>query len=442
MERIPPQDLGIERSLLGSILVDPSILCQAIIELSPDDFSDILNGEIFEVIKDANEKGIPIDILSIANYLKTHPKFNKKENIEITLTELYDNVATTTSIDHYIKIIKLKSVARKMINYSEEIKKIARQSQDIESLVSSVEKGLFDIIIKDCREKARPIGEILKEVSRECAEARPNEISGIPCGFKEIDFLTCGFQPGDLIILGGRTSHGKTSFALSCMLNMAKQGFPCYYSNFESRDKNLGRRILSMEGKTNLVKMKNGYLKSEERDFVVKVSDNMQKLPVIIEDNFDVNIYELYAKSRLFKIKYNIQVVFVDYLQLISRECYKSNMSTNDRVGLVTRGLKKIAKELDVPVIALSQVSRPSKLAIKSKSHRPNLEDLRDSGEIEQHADLVMFVHREWLFKKEEDDLKNKAEIIIAKQRDGPVGIVDVKFQAECVRYHDEVDGW
>jgi replicative DNA helicase len=435
-DRSPPFALDIENSLLGTILIDENLACEAISRLNEDDFYNTGNRIIFKSIKEMIDKKIPTSGPSLTNYLKDHGNLLSAGG-EPHIAELFDEVATSREIDHYIEVLEKKSLGRKIINVSAEMRQIAYTSETSQELSSKAESMLYDAIKNRSHGDIVKIDSIIPGEYEQCINRKPRQLSGIPCGFDKIDVLTCGFQPGDLIIIGGRPSNGKTSFSLSCILNMALARYKILYFTLESGKEALTRRVLGQVGQINLIKMKNGYMDGSERSRFHDAAQSGLELPIYIDDSYGLSAYDISAKVRFAIMQLEINVVFVDYLQLINKDIYGKHISTNDATARISRSLKEIAKEANVPVVALSQLHRGMKDK-KKKVDSPRLDDLRDSGAIEQDADVVIFVHRPELYDTEDETLKNQAEIIIAKQRDGPIGMIPFVFKKDCAQFQQE----
>jgi replicative DNA helicase len=438
---IPPQSLDIERSLIASILYNTENACEAFIKIQDNDFYSNSNMIIFATLKKMFEKEIPFNELTLIEILKNRGELERAGG-EGYIQELCNSIASSTSIQHFIEVIKHKSMARKLISACSEISNIAYSSEDKDELISESNKIFYESTREAENMSTVRIGDMIPEEVKRCVEREYNTISGISSGFNGIDIITAGFQLKDLIIIGGRPSNGKTSLALIMMMNIAENGFPCVYFTLESNKSALIKRIIALKSKINLIKTRRGCMSDEEKTTFSSVGNSICGLPIFIDESYGLSVNDLHAKTRLLKIKNNIQVVFIDYLQLFNKEIYGKNLSTADKTGLVSRGLKNIGKELDMPIIALSQLHRLEK-TFKKKNHRPSLDTLRDSGAIEQDADVVMLVHREELYNEDDDTLKGKAEVNIAKQRDGPIGIVDFGFEKSCARFYElDKEGW
>jgi replicative DNA helicase len=441
-ERILPQALDMEKSLLGSIILDSQLACEAFSVVVEDDFYFTANKIIFRTIKEMQNKNIPMDDISIVNYLRDKGEL-ASVGYEPYIAELINNVATSTSIKYYVEALKHKAMARKVISAAAEIQSLAYKAESIDELAGGAEEILFKQTQSIEKNEMKSLGEIIPIEMTYCLEKKYAEITGYGTGFEKVDKITCGFRRKDLIIIGGRPSNGKTAFALSCALKMALRGIRILYFTLESNKEALARRVLSSASQVNLIKMSNGYMKHEEKERFQSACIGNLELPIIIDDSYDLSTSDIRSKGRYAISKYGIELIVIDYLQLIKKDHYGKNMSTNDKTGMITRDLKMIAKDLNVPMVVLSQLHRIDKKT-KAKNHAPRLDDLRDSGSIEQDADMVLLVHREELYDKDDEALKNKADVDIAKNKDGPIGIVDFIFNKEFAQYieDDETHGF
>jgi replicative DNA helicase len=435
-ERIPPQAIDIEKSLLGSIIIDVQCACDAFTELTEDDFYSINNMTIFKNLKEMFEKNIPFreDVLSIANYLKSKGELNTCGG-EPYLGELISNIATSSSVTHYISVLKQKSLSRGLISASTEISNIAHRAENSEELLKKSEDIFFKAVTNNVKESVVSFKELIPGIVQKCLDKKPGEFTGIPTGFSKLDKLICGIENQQLVYLGGRTSNGKTALAQIIMMNMAIMGYRCAYFTFESNKFDFGRRCLGMASQINFFKLRRGYMDSNDRAIFAQNGPVLADLPIFIDESYDLTVQDLRSKITSLKIKHGIDIAFIDYIQLINRGNIEKNKSTNDQVSYVSRSLKNIAKHVNIPIIALSQLSRIDEKSRK-KDFTPRLKDLRDSGSLEQDGDVVMLIHRESLYNPDEGNV-NQGELIVAKQREGDIGSIMLGFEKQCARYYE-----
>ncbi|MCX8029843.1 MAG: replicative DNA helicase [Brevinematales bacterium] len=438
-----PHDVEAEKACLGAVIVDNEKMSKIIDILKEDHFYLDKHKDIFRAIMELYDDKIPIDIITLQNKLK---EMGKLEDIGIAyLSSLLDSIPATTNIEYYASIIYEKYVLRSIIRVSYEIIDIAmKENVDINEVVEMTERKLLEAI--DVRRhydyyKLRDIVvETLKGIQRLVKEK--TLYTGIPSGYKAIDDMTGGFQRGDLIVIAGRPGMGKTAFALNLCLNMAKgdpeRGIPprrVLMFSLEMTKEQLVQRLLSSESKINQKDLREGRIKESDWEALLEAAIRLSSLDIIIDDTPSASIVDIKSKSRkIFAKEKGVDAIVIDYLQSIEVPKGVSVIrSRNEEIGFVSRSLKALAKELNVPVIVLSQLSRSVEKRIDK---RPILSDLRESGNIEQDADIVAFLYRDEYYNPSTDK-KNLVEVIIAKQRNGPVGTVELMFIKETSKFEN-----
>lgn len=424
--RLPPQSLDSEKAVLGAIMLRPIAMQEVDDIISVDSFYAEKHSIIYRAMTELALNNEPIDLLSLSNKLKDK-KLLDKIGGNTYLTELVDMVPSSTNIKHYALIVEKKSLLRKLIEVSDDVNAIAFEERDepIEDILDQAEKKMFSVTnvskgakfvsIKNTLEGAWERLEKLHETK--------DSLRGIPTGYKDLDNMLAGLQNSDLIILAARPSMGKTTLALDIVRHAAtKHNIPVGIFSLEMSAQQLADRMLSAESRVNAWNLRTGRL-STDNEFA-KIRDSLDKLakaPIYIDDQAGNSIVKMRSVARRLKSEHGLGLIVVDYLQLMSTN--KNFDSMVNQVTEISRSLKGLARELDVPVLALSQLSR----AVESRGGRPRLSDLRDSGSIEQDADVVMFIHREDKYNAD-SDRPNIAEILIEKHRNGPVGKVDLFF--------------
>jgi len=432
MERVPPQNIDAEKSVLGSILLDRDALIEVSGWLLPTHFYDERHVAIYQTILELFESGLPIDLVTVSDRLKKK-KMLSKVGGRAYLAELASFVPTAANAVEYGNIVKETATRRGLISSSSEITKLAfDESLALPEVVDRSETLLFNIAQEGIQSNFVHIKELLKDAYERAAHAKESDdYSGISTGFKELDVLLGGFQKSDLIVLAARPSVGKTALALDMMRHAAlieKKNvafFSLEMSNMQIMD-----RLLGMQSGIPFWEIRTNKLNEEK---VVKLANTMGELAdanIFIDDSPGQNINQIRTKARRLALEQGIDIIFVDYLQLMHGNTKESRAL---EVGEVSQGLKNLAKELDVPVVALSQLSRAIELR---QNRRPQLSDLRESGSIEQDADVVIFLDREETWNPDTEK-KGSAEVFVAKHRNGPTGIVELAFIKEIASFRN-----
>lgn len=431
--RVPPQSIESEQAVLGSIMLRPGALIEIADRLSPDAFYSEKHKKIYDAMFELSSKNEPIDIVSLSHHLK------QKKVLEIIggaryLTELSQTVPSSTNIGYYADIVEQKYSLRRLIDAADHLAEIGFNSgaKPIEEILDEAEKEIF--AISDGPKRAKYIalkdtlGEAWSRVER--LHEKKGELRGVPTGFKAMDEMLSGFQPSDLIILAARPSMGKTTFALDiARLAATRHNVGIGIFSLEMSSQQLVDRMLAAESRVNAWNLRTGNLSADHEFGRLRDSlDRLAKAPIFIDDQPSSSIVHIRSVARRLKAEHNIGLVIIDYLQLMTTT--KNYDSVVNQVTEISRSLKALARELDVPVIALSQLSR----AVEARGGKPRLSDLRDSGSIEQDADIVMFIHREDKYN-ENSDRPNIAEILIEKHRNGPTGKVELYFDDKTTSF-------
>ena len=424
-QRLPPQSLEAEVSVLGGILLENEALNRVLEVIREGDFYRESHRTIFSAFLELYERSEPADLITLSEVLKKREEFEAVGGIEY-LNSLVNSVATAANITYYAKIIKEKSILRKLINRATEIiSQGYADSGDVDEFLDRAERSIFEISEDRVRPSFFPIKDIIKSSFKtiEKLYEKRQLITGVPTGFTRLDELTSGLQPSDLIIVAGRPSMGKTAFALNIAQHAAIQGgTPSAIFSLEMAKEQLALRMLCSEAKVDAHRLRGGFLGEADWPKLTRAAGNLSEAPIFIDDTPGLTALEMRAKSRRLKAEKKLGLVIVDYLQLMRGRAASDNRE--QEISDISRSLKALAKELTVPVIALSQLNRRVE---ERGDKRPQLADLRESGAIEQDADVIIFLYREEIYNRSENN-KGKAEIIIGKQRNGPTDKFELAF--------------
>ena len=436
IKHVPPHNLEAEAAVLGAILINPKSMDKVVEILEPEFFYSPQNQLIYEAILTLFNQNKPIDGLSLAEYFRSRNKLDDIGGVEY-LGELGLDTVLSSNIEYYAEIIKENALKRKLINAGTTIIDEVFKNPEAETSLEIAEKTIFEISQQKSSQDVQLITDLLKETVDKIEYRYDNKGSytGVPSGYYDLDDLLAGFQKSDLIILAARPSMGKTAFALNIAQNIGiVQKIPVLIFSLEMSALQLTQRILVSEAEVDSQRVRTGDLDDSHWQ---KLVDNMSEIhasPILIDDKSGLTVSEIRAKARRVKMKYpDLGMIIIDYLQLIDD---KTNLDRTQAISTISRGLKSLARELNVPIIALSQLSRKVE---DRQDKRPMLSDLRESGAIEQDADVVMFVHREGYYDKANPELKNKAQIIVAKQRNGPTGDVDLLFFDSLTKFKNKM---
>jgi replicative DNA helicase len=428
-----PSNIEAERSILGAILLDNTVCNQAIELLRREDFFLDSHRRIFDKMVALTERGSPIDLITLSDELRRAAEFEQIGGATY-IASLIDGVPRTDTIEHYAKIVKSKGQLRKLITASNQI--IAScfdEEDDPDVIIDRAEQMIFQIAEDRVRQGFQYIGEVAQRRLEQIEQmaGRPEMITGVPTGFTDFDQMTSGLQRQDLIIIAARPSMGKTALALNMAQYAAKNGNTVGIFSLEMSAEQLVSRLLCSEARVDAHRLRTGYLNREEWARLADALRRLCETQVFIDDTPGTTVLEMRAKSRRLKAEHRLDLLIIDYLQLMSGR--GRNESRQQEVSQISRDLKGLAKELDVPVMALSQLSR----ATETRSdHRPQLSDLRESGSIEQDADVVCFIYREEVYNQS-DENRGVAELIVGKQRNGPTGTAQLAFLKEFTRFEN-----
>ncbi|WP_416199173.1 replicative DNA helicase [Sporanaerobacter sp.] len=430
--RIPPHSLEAEQSVLGAMIIDKEAINTAVETIRPEDFYKEANKEIYETILELYNRNEPVDLITLSEELKKRGTLENVGGINY-LTSLSGSVATTANVKYYCDIVEEKSILRRLIKSCDEIiTKSFEDAEEVNSIIERAEKSIFDITQGRNNEGFSPIKEVLLDSFSRIEEMSMNEggLTGLTTGFLDIDEKLSGLQKSDLILLAARPSMGKTALGLNIALNSAIKGngHVAIFS-LEMSKEQLVQRMLSSVSHVNLQKIISGRLDEDEWVKIVQAMGPLSSTNIFIDDTPGISIMEMKAKCRKLKIEKGLDLVVVDYLQLMQSD--SPSESRQQEISSISRGLKALAKEMECPVLALSQLSRAPELR---SDHRPILSDLRESGAIEQDADIVMFLYRDEYYN-EDTDKKNIGEVIIAKHRNGPTGTVELLWMGQFTKF-------
>ncbi len=429
--RSMPQNLDAEQSVLGSMLIDKTAIAQAVEVLNAEDFYRDTHKVIFSAIRDLYQKDTPIDMITLLDYLRSTEKLEEAGGITY-ITEISNSVPTTANISSYIQIVEDKSTLRKLIRTSTEIIEQSYNKQDnVEAVMDLAEKRIFGLSQTKNSSDFEPMNVVLERGFLEIERMFNNkgDTTGVPSGFKDLDDKTSGFQSGDMVLIAARPSMGKTTFVLNLAQHAAlRAGKKIAIFSLEMSKEQLAYKLLCAEANVDMLRLRTGNLEDKDWESIARASGPLAAAKIFIDDTAGISVMEMRSKCRRLKIEHGIDMIIIDYLQLMSG----SNPDNRQQeVSEISRSIKAIAKEMKCPVIALSQLSRAPE---QRADHRPMLSDLRESGSIEQDADLVMFLYRDEYYNKETEE-KNVAECIIAKQRNGPVGTVRLAWLGQYSKF-------
>jgi len=438
-DRLPPQAVETEMAVIGAMLIESQAVLKAIEVLDDGNFYKSAHAKIFSAIVSLFEKNEAIDVITLSEELT---KRNELEDIggSYYLTECISKVTTAANIDYHCKIVLEKYLLRKLISIATQITQDAYEGQEeAHVILDKSEQKIFEISEKKLKRGFEPINDILKETFKviESYSERKGAVIGVPSGFDELDKMTSGFQKSDFIVIAGRPSMGKTALSLNIARHASIEAkIPVAVFSLEMSNYQLAMRMLCSEAKISSHKLRTGYIGEDDWQKLSLCVGSLAEAPIFIDDSATLDILELRSKARRFKAEKDIGMVIIDYLQLLQGP--PGSESRQQEISAISRSLKAMAKEIDVPVIALSQLSRA--VETRGGDRRPILADLRESGAIEQDADVVLFIYRPWVYmtEKEREDNeteKGHAEIIIGKQRNGPVGKIDLTFLDDYARF-------
>jgi replicative DNA helicase len=423
-----------EQSVLGGILLENEAINKVAEHITEEDFYRESHRKIFLSMLELFEKNEPIDLITLTDVLK---KKNHLEDVggAAYLSSLVDNIATASNIAYYAKIVREKAILRRLVSAATEIvTKGYEDSEDVEDLLDQAERSIFEITEKQIRPSFFDLKTILKESFKtiERLYEKKEFVTGVPTGFAEIDRLTAGLQPADLIVVAGRPSMGKTAFCLNIAQYAAiEANIPVAVFSLEMSKEQIALRMLCSEGRVDAQKLRRGFLEKEDWQKLIRAIDALSQAPIFIDDTPALTALEMKAKARRLKAEHKLGLIIVDYLQLMRGKGGSDNRE--QEISDISRSLKALAKELNLPIVALSQLNRRVE---DRPNKRPQLADLRESGAIEQDADVIAFIYRDELYNRSEDNPnKGTAEIMVGKQRNGPTGDIKLTFVDKYTRF-------
>ena len=438
-----PHNLEAEKAVIGSVFINNGIIDSLIEIITPEDFYSNSYGVLFNAMLNLHEKNQPIDMLTVSEFLKKEKTLDKIGGITF-ISEIIDEIPSAANAVHYAKIVKEKSILREVIKTSTEvIESCYNEPEAIDEFLDNIEKKFFELSENRFDTTFSPIKSLIWDAMETIQNIYENKypVSGVPSGFYKLDEMTNGFQPSDLIIVAGRPSMGKTALCLNIATHIGiEKKMPVAFFSLEMSKEQLAYRLLSSETGISSHQIRTGMIPKSDWNRLSTVAGNISEGKIFIDDTPAMTILEIRAKARRLKAQEDIQVIIVDYLQLI-RGLTRTD-SREREISEISRSLKNLARELKIPVIALSQLNRGVELR---SDKRPQLSDLRESGAIEQDADVIIFIYRDEVYHKDREDNKGTAELIIGKQRNGPTGKIDLLFDKHTTTFknlakNDEID--
>ncbi len=435
-QNIPPQNIEAEQSVIGSILLENEALLKAVEVLRPEDFYRESHRQIYQCLLELFERNEPADLITLTENLKKKKKIEEIGGASY-LAEISEKIPTAANIEYYAKIVRQKSILRNLIHSASEIvTKATSAEEEVEDILDYSEKTIFQISEFQIKPSFYALKDILKSTFKDIEKLYEKKqlITGVPTGYTDLDSMTSGFQPSDLIIVAGRPSMGKTAFALNIAQNAATEGnVATAIFSLEMSKEQLSMRMLCSEARVDNHKLRSGFIAESEWGKLSMAAGKLADSKIYIDDTPGISVFEMRAKARRLQAEHGLGLIMVDYLQLMSGSKGRSD-SREQEISEISRSLKALAKELNVPVIALSQLNR--RLEDRTDK-RPHMADLRESGAIEQDADVIIFIYRDEVYHPDTEESKGKAEIIIGKQRNGPTGEVILTFINEYTRFEN-----
>lgn len=436
--RLPPQNIEAEQSILGGVLLDNEAIYKAIENLTEEDFYKPSHQKIFRALIALSEKGEPADLVTLTQQLREMGSLNEVGGSSYLAT-LINTVPTAANIPYYAKIVHEKAVLRKLISVASEIiHRGYEETANLEEFLDSTERSIFDISNRRFKEGFTPIRDIVKSSFKviEHLYEKKQTITGVACGFDEIDKLTSGWQNSDLIVIAGRPSMGKTALVLNMTQHASiETKIPTAYFSLEMSKEQLVMRMLTSIAKVDASRLRIGKLNETDWPKLTKAAGQLSEAPIFIDDSPSLSVLEIRAKCRRLKVEHQVGLVVIDYLQLMRG--HARSESREKEISEISRGLKGLAKELTIPVIAISQLNR----AVENRNDkRPIMADLRESGAIEQDADIIAFIYRDEVYNRD-SDWKGTAEVLISKQRSGPTGMARLAFLQQFTKFENLARG-
>ena len=434
IKRVMPHSVEAEQSVVGAMLMDKDAIMTAAEIVSGADFYQSAYGVIFDSMVELFNEGKPVDLITLQERLKEKDVPAEIASLEF-VKDLVTAVPTSANVKYYAEIVAEKSLMRKLIRLNEEIANTCYAGKEpLEAILENTEKSVFELLQRRNTGDYVPIRQVVMNALERIEKASKNKgtVTGIPTGFIDLDYKLSGLQPSDLILVAARPSMGKTAFVLNSAQYVAfKKNKAVAIFSLEMSKEQLVNRLFSLESQVDAQSLRTGNMKDSDWEKLIEGAGVIGKSKLIIDDTPGISISELRSKCRKYKLEHGLDIIIIDYLQLMTGSVGRSSESRQQEISEISRALKGLARELNVPVIALSQLSR----AVESRpDKRPMLSDLRESGAIEQDADVVMFIYRDEYYNKD-SEFKKQAEIIIAKQRNGPVGTVNLAWLGEYTKF-------
>ncbi|HOK49754.1 MAG TPA: replicative DNA helicase [Sedimentibacter sp.] len=430
--RIPPHNAEAEQTVLASCMIDHSAVEKVVNILNYDDFYFEANKEIYDSIKQIHMQNIPVDAVTVFEELKKRGKIDYIGGFEYLAT-LTENIITSKSVEAYCNIIKEKATLRKLISVSQEIiEKSYKEDDDVQKIIELAEQRIFSVSQNRSINTFSEIKEVLMTVFNQLEERAKTGggITGLSTGYTDLDKMTSGLQKSDLILIAARPSMGKTALALNIAMNVVKNGASVALFSLEMSKEQYVQRIISQESMVDSTKLRTGSLDDDDWTRIINTMSMISNCKIYIDDTPSVTLYEMMSKCRRLKIEKGLDLIVVDYLQLMTDG--RGTENRQQEISNISRGLKSLARELNCPVVALSQLTRAPE---HRTDHRPVMADLRESGSIEQDADVVMMLYRDEYYNKEESEKKGITDVIITKQRNGPVGTVELAWIGQYTKF-------
>ncbi len=433
LKRVLPHSIEAEQSVIGAMIMDKDAIVAAAEIITEEDFYSKQCGMLFEAMVELNDEGKPVDSVTLQDRLREKDVPPEVSSLEF-IRDLLNTLPTSAHIKHYANIVAEKAMLRRLIKLNEEIANACYAGKDsLENILEDTEKRVFNLIQRRNTDGFVPIRQIVMNAMDQIEKASKNKgnVTGIATGFIDLDYRTAGMQPSDLVLIAARPSMGKTAFVLNIAQHVAfKLEQTVAIFSLEMSKEQLVNRLFSLESKVDAQKLRTGNLSDNDWEKLIETAGVIGKSNLIIDDTPGITIGEMRSKCRKYKLEYGLKMIIIDYLQLMSGSGGR-NDSRQQEISDISRSLKALARELSVPVLALSQLSR----AVEQRpDHRPMLSDLRESGAIEQDADVVMFIYRDDYYNKDTEK-KGIAEIIVAKQRNGPIGTTELVWLPEYTKF-------
>ena len=433
IKRIPPHSLEAEKSVIGSMLMSRDAVITACEILNKDDFYEQQYGVLFEAMRELNEAGKPVDVVTLQDRLREKDVPPEVADMAF-VADILSSVPTSANVRSYAEIVSQKATLRRLIKVTGNIENECYLGKtDMQTILEKTEKDIFEVLQQRTTDQEVPIKDVVMDTLEriEKASRMKSQVTGLPTGFLDLDYKTSGFQNSDFILIAARPSMGKTAFVLNIAQYMAfRQNLPCAVFSLEMSRDQLMNRLFSLESRVDSQALRTGKLKDDEWAKLVESAGVISNSGLIIDDTPGINLQQFRSKARKYKLDHDIKIIFIDYLQLMAGNGGRTD-NRQQEISDISRAMKSLARELNIPIVALSQLNRGVE---QREDHRPMLSDLRESGAIEQDADVVMFIYRDDYYN-EDSEKKGIAEIIIAKQRNGPIGTVELSWQPSLTKF-------